>query len=176
MHSASHASAHHGAPSSPQVRELVVDAQRLAAVVTYRERASAEVACAALNGCLTVRGSRCRVMWARKRGGGSGGGGGGAEAGAMRVHDHYGEGAVSGGGGPPPPPPPPPTGIAVSYGSRGRGVANTPTMWLPPGVRPAPGTRPPPGIKRAATGADGPASAAVYPSMDPNRTGARPEA
>ena len=112
------------------VRELVVDAQRLAAVVTYRERASAEVACAALNGCLTVRGSRCRVMWARKRGGGSGGGGGGAEAGAMRVHDHYGEGAVSGGGGPPPPPPPPPTGIAVSYGSRGRGVANTPTMWL----------------------------------------------
>ena len=171
MHCASHASAHHGAPSSPQVRELVVDAQRLAAVVTYRERESAEVACAALNGCLTVRGSRCRVMWARKRGGGSGGGGGGAEAGAMRVHDHYGEGAVSGGGGPPPPPPPPPTGIAVSYGSRGRGVANTPTMWLPPGVRPAPGTRPPPGIKRAATG-----SAAVYPSMDPNRTGARPEA
>ena len=93
-----------------QVRELVVDAQRLAAIVTYRERASAEVACAALNGCLTVRGSRCRVMWARKRG--SGGGGGGAEAGAMRVHDHYGEGAVSGGGGGLPPPPP--TGIAVS--------------------------------------------------------------
>ena len=155
-----------------QVRELVVDAQRLAAIVTYRYRASAEVACAALNGCLTVRGSRCRVMWARKRG--SGGGGGGAEAGAMRVHDHYGEGAVSGGGGGLPPPPP--TGIAVSYGSRGRSAANTPTMWLPPGVRPAPGTRPPPGIKRAATGADGPASAVVYPSMDPNRTGARPEA
>lgn len=80
-----------------EVRELTIDAQRLAAIVTYRERAAAETACQALYGNLTIRGSRCRVMWARKRG--SGAGAGTAEAAATRIHDHYGEGAGGGAGG-----------------------------------------------------------------------------
>ena len=96
------------------VSELTLDAQRLAAIVTFRERAAAEAACAALYGNFTVRSAKCRVSWARK----SGRSEATSSAAPTQAHDHYGDGARK-----PPPPPPPPKAT------------------LPPGVRPPPGIR-----------------------------------
>jgi len=138
-----------------EVREVSVDAQRLAAIVTYRERVAAEAACKALYGNLTIRGSRCRVMWARKKGRS-------AEPTASAVHDHYGDGAPAA-----PLPPPPPGGAC-------RGAATQSSKRAmplpPPGVKPPPGVRPPPGIKSTV-----PAASPNYPSQNPDAAGARPE-
>lgn len=136
-----------------EVRELTLNKQRLAAVVTYRERAAAEAACAALYGNFTLKGSRLRVMWARKRGSADAT----AATSALRTHEHYGEGA----------PPPPPPG-----GARAAGKTSISVAVPPPGGRLPPGVRAPPGVKAAA----GTAAAKQYPSMDPNASGARPDA
>ena len=150
-----------------EVREISVDTRRLAALVTFRARAAAEEACAALYGNLTISGSRLRVMWPRKRGradteGGGGSGGGGRAAG---LHDYYGDGAKQ-------PPPPPPPSLPAHSGAPHKA---RPTVKLPPGVRPPPGVKhgapptcgsvpPPPGAARP-----------PYPSMDPSALGTRPE-
>lgn len=94
------------------VREIVLDTQRCAAVITYRERADAERAIGALHGNLVLQGSRVRVMWGKRKGGG---GGGSSSAAASTAHDHYGEHAA-----PPPVPPPPkrrlPPGVKLPPG------------------------------------------------------------
>ncbi len=50
-----------------EVKELVLDSSRLSAYVTYFQRAAAEKACAAMHQNLNIKGTRVRVMWARKR-------------------------------------------------------------------------------------------------------------
>ena len=70
------------------VKELTMDAQKLCAFVTFHTRADAETAIRSLTGAaqLVVKGTRLRVMWAKKKakgaGGGGGGGGGGGSAAA----------------------------------------------------------------------------------------------
>lgn len=132
-----------------EVRELVVDSQRLMAIATFRERAAAETACASLRGNLTVHGSRLRVSWARRKGQAAD-----RAAPTTTPHDHYGEGSR-----------PPPAAAAASR-------ASSATPSAPPAAqssragRPAlpPGVRLPPGVK-----------APAYPSMDPGYQGTNPE-
>ena len=143
------------------VRDIHMDTGRLQAVVTYRERAAAEAACGALHGNLTVRRTRLRVMWARKKG--HGGADDSKAAGA--VHDYYGAGNGgrhgSGGSSSSSAPPAPPPGGAH------RAQHIKASTSAPPGIRL------PPGVKRKA---DDVVAAAAYPSMNPGIHGARPEA
>jgi pre-mRNA-splicing factor RBM22/SLT11 len=49
------------------VRSISRDTSLMSALVTYHRRADAESACRALHASLTVRGTRLRLMWARRR-------------------------------------------------------------------------------------------------------------
>ena len=140
------------------VRELTVESQRLAAVVTFRERGAAEAAMAAMHNNFTYKGSRLRLSWARRKGSGAGSAGSSTTATIAQVgHAYYGpnsqpHGAVV--------PPPPTSGQAgVSGAASGKRPADGP----PPGVRL------PPGIHKR------PAPAPIYPSMQPDLKGARPD-
>ena len=61
-----------------------MDAQKLCAFVTFHTRADAETAIRSLTGAaqLVVKGTRLRVMWAKKKAKGAGGGGGGGGSGS----------------------------------------------------------------------------------------------
>jgi hypothetical protein len=151
-----------------EVRELTVDANRLAAIVTFRQRADAEAACASLYGNLTVRGTRLRVGWARRKASGVGGAGGNGVGGVAltSAHDHYGTGSAV----VPPPPRPPPCGAKRTLSSVAASTASaTASAGASASSRP-PVPRLPPGIRRPA-----PAGSAVYPAMNPDAEGTRPE-
>lgn len=133
-----------------EVRELVLNAQKLAAIVTFADRSAAERACASLHGNLTVRNSRLRVSWARRKGAPTGG----ATERDAPLHDHYGGGAAA---------------ASASSSASGSGVALS-SGRVPP---PPPGVRLPPGLKpKAGTSAGG---AHAYPSMNPDAQGTCPE-
>jgi pre-mRNA-splicing factor RBM22/SLT11 len=138
------------------VKELTVDAQRLAAIVTYRERGHAETACAALYNNFTYKGSRLRVSWARRKGDGGRGAGGAASSTdvvSAAGHDHYGRKASSSAVVPPPP------SAAVAGGATSKPPPPPPGVRLPPGIRKRP-------------------AADVYPSQTPEgiaQRGVRPE-
>ena len=141
------------------VHELSIDTGRLSAIVTFDERLAAEAACAALHGSgLTVRGSRLRVSWARRKvtAGGANSGSSSSMASNPRGMpvDHTFYGSRTAGGPPPPLPPPPPS--APSYSESSRHATS-----IPPGIRKRP---PPPGIHKP------------YPSMNPDASGTCPSA
>ncbi|EOD31610.1 hypothetical protein EMIHUDRAFT_420120 [Emiliania huxleyi CCMP1516] len=48
------------------VKKITLDTAKMSAYVTYERRADAEQACRALHANLNIKGSRVRVMWARK--------------------------------------------------------------------------------------------------------------
>ena len=140
-----------------EVKSLTMDEQRLAAVVTFRQRAAAEAAIASLYNNFTVKGrTRCRVSWARRKGGGSGGSGGGGGVQPTMQHDFYGQGAAS-------------SGAAMVLPPKGGACASRGASAAPPGVRL------PPGIKRPAAGAATTGAAPTYPSQHPDRDGTRPD-
>tara|TARA_B110001452_G_scaffold239362_1_gene220360 strand:- start:133 stop:1131 length:999 start_codon:yes stop_codon:yes gene_type:complete len=96
-----------------ELRDLVVDPNKLCAYVTFQRRADAEQACKALYNNLTVKNTRLRVMWARR----------GKNAGKGRPADDGGAPSAPQGGAPPTAPPKP------------RNVP-PPGVRLPPGVKP----------------------------------------
>mmetsp|Transcript_30607 Transcript_30607/g.72163 ORF Transcript_30607/g.72163 Transcript_30607/m.72163 type:complete len:336 (-) Transcript_30607:112-1119(-) len=100
-----------------ELRDLVVDAGKLCAYVTFQRRADAEKACKALHNNLSVKNTRLRVMWARR--------------GKARTTSRDEPEAVAGAGGSAQMPPPPPTA-----GSAKRARPPPPGVRLPPGVKP----------------------------------------
>lgn len=107
-----------------EVAQLTMDEQRLAAVVTYRERSAAEAACKALHNNLTVKGrTRVRVSWARKKGASSGAGATVGGAG----HDFYGHSALA--------VPPPKGGACAGRAASSSSTAAPPAARLPPGIK-----------------------------------------
>ena len=98
-----------------ELRDLVMDPNKLCAYVTFQRRTDAENACKALYGNLTVKNTRLRVMWARR--------------GKARARDDSaGAGASSASASAMPPPP------AV-------GGKKQPARPPPPGVRAPPGVK-----------------------------------
>merc|ERR1719399_1272636 len=94
------------------VKDITMQPAKLCAYVTYRHRADAEQACAALAGNLNVRNTRLRVTWARRK---------------ERTDRADPPNASTAFAIPQPPPPaPPPRGSMPPPGSR-----------LPPGIRAA---------------------------------------
>jgi len=131
-----------------EVATLTVDGERLSAIVTYRERAAAEMACKGMHNNFEIKRTKLRVSWAKRKGSKAPDTG---QRVADQGHDYYGPNAVSSSV------VLPPTGGACA----GKAPASSATGK----ARPPPGVRPPPGIKRAAP----------YPSQNPDAQGARPE-
>ena len=151
------------------VRDLTVESQRLAAIVTFRERGAAEAAIAAMHNNFTYKGSRLRLSWAKRKGSGAGSSGPGSATAAIAQagHTYYGpnsqaHGAVV---------PPPRASAQAGVGAAASGSSKRPAGGPPPGVRLPPGIhkRPAPGATAA------PAAAPLYPSMQPDLKGARPD-
>jgi len=97
-----------------ELRDLVVDSNKLCAYVTFQRRSDAENACKALYGNLVVKNTKLRVMWAR-RGKGRARDDSAVDAEAKRASQM---------------PPPPAVG------------GKKPARPLPPGIRAPPGVKP----------------------------------
>jgi len=125
-----------------EVKDITLDSGKLAAIATFHRRADAETACKAMSqGMLTIKGTRLRVMWARRKAKHA------TATATPSIHAHYGSGAV---------PPPGVAGSSAGSNAPAKGGSGPPGVRLPPGVKP-------------------PSAAGVYPSMNPDSSGARPE-
>jgi len=104
-----------------EVKDIALSSGKLSAIVTYNRRSDAETACKAMSqGMLTIKGTRTRVMWARRKKNSAD-----SAASASSIHAHYGTSAV--------PPPGISTGISKSAGAG----APRPTARVPPGIKSA---------------------------------------
>ena len=72
-----------------EVKDISFEGQKLCAIVTYHRRSDAEAACKAFRGQITIKGTRSRVMWARRKGKAA------TAVGPRSEHAYYGEGAIA---------------------------------------------------------------------------------
>ena len=148
------------------VRELTVDTQRLAAIVTFQGRRAAEAACEALYNNFTYKGSRLRVGWARRKGTGVGSGSGPSSTDTVTAagHEFYGRNARQVVGEDGSSSVPPRVGSVASGGGHAKPPGAASALPGPPGVRLPPGIRKRPAAAHQAA-QPAPSSSTLYPSM-----------